>query len=289
MKTPMHMSWGQEACAVGVSDGVGERADFFTTYRSHAIYLARTLDVQGFFGELLGTSLGKAHGVGGSMHLSDVENGMFTGSAIVGGNVSTAVGAAFANKKQGAQRISVCMFGDGALDRGSLWESLNIANLYRLPVLFICEDNNLAVNSLPGARRQWGDSGSLEAAVRGFGTPYSDLRSLDVHGITQSIEAIADQVRETNEPHFVRLGWHRHLEHVGISLSEFPEDQREGLPIEERDPLVESELRLIREGIKSQDIRALEASNRQEVRRVYESIPRSKIRSYQEAARETLG
>lgn len=289
MKTPMHMSWGQEACAVGVSDGVGEQADFFTTYRSHAIYLARTLDVQGFFGELLGTSLGKTHGVGGSMHLSDIEKGVFTGSAIVGGNVATALGAAFANKKQSPQRISVCMFGDGALDRGSLWESLNIANLYRLPVLFICEDNNLAVSSLPGARRHWGHSGSLEAAVRGFGTSYSDLRSFDVHGITQSIEAIAAQVRETNEPHFLRLGWHRHLEHVGVSLSEFPEGQRKGLPIEESDPLVESELKLIREGIKSEDIRALEAANRQEVRRVYESIPRSKIRSYQEAARETLG
>ena len=288
MKTPMHMSWGQEACAIGVSDGVGEKADFFTTYRSHAIYLARTLDVEGFFGELLGTSLGKSRGVGGSMHLSDIERGMFTGSAIVGGNVAVAVGAAFANKKQSLPRVSVSMFGDGALDRGSLWESLNIANLYKLPVLFICEDNNLAVNSLPNARRSWGDLGSLEAAVRGFGTSYSDLRSSDVHGITTSIEAIAARVRETSEPHFVRLGWHRHLEHVGVSLSEFPEGQGERFLFENRDPLVESELRLTLEGVESQDIRALEAANRQEVRKVYESIQRSKIRSYQEAARETL-
>lgn len=288
MKTPMHMSWGQEACAVGVSDGVGPLADFFTTYRSHAIYLARTLDVGGFFGELLGTSSGKTHGVGGSMHLSDIEKGMFTGSAIVGGNIAPAVGAAFANKRRGSCRLSVSMFGDGALDRGSLWESLNIANLYELPVLFVCEDNQLAVNSLPGARRSWGDSGSLENAVRGFGTEFSDLRSYDVHTIAESIEQITRGIHENSRPHFVRLGWYRHLEHVGISLSEEPACHNEEMSVQERDPLAQSRSRLIVEGIDPGDIKALEVQNRRNVQSVYLKIPRDVLRNFRDAARETL-
>ena len=153
MKTPMHMSMGQEAVATAVCRGLGDEGQVFGFYRSHAVFLAKTGDLDRFFGELYGKTVGTARGKAGSMHLAAPDCGLMCTSAVVGTSIPLAVGAAFANKRQGNGRISCAYFGDGALEEGVFWESLNVACVMQVPVLFVCEDNGLAVHSKLVARQ----------------------------------------------------------------------------------------------------------------------------------------
>src|SRR3989338_4702030 len=137
MKTPMHMSMGQEAVAVGVCHALGPHDQIFASYRSHAAFLTRTGDLEKFFGELYGRVSGTAAGKAGSMHVSSPERGHLCSSAIVASYLPVAVGAAFANKQKDNGGVTCAFFGDGALDEGAFWESLNVACVMRLPVLFV--------------------------------------------------------------------------------------------------------------------------------------------------------
>ena len=277
MKTPMHMSWGQEAAALGVSDAVGVEADFFGTYRSHALYLSRTGDVEGFFGELLGRTGGLSSGVGGSMHLSSPKSGVFNSTAIVGGNIAPAVGAAFANRVRATGRLAVSVFGDGALDTGTFWESINLALLYRAPVLFVCEDNELAVHSGPESRRSWGPSGSLRQALEGLGMPYVREESLNVHRLAERLRGVADGVREAEGHAFVHLSWFRHLEHVGISSDAEAEYRKNDSSTAQRnvDPILISKLYLESLNIPLSEIESVEEANLGEVSVAFETARKS--------------
>src|SRR3989338_2832947 len=145
MKTPMHMSMGEEAIAAAVCHALGPEGQVFGYYRSHAIFLAKTRDPDMFFGELYGKVTGIARGRAGSMHLAAPDKGFMHASAVVASSIPLAVGAAFANKHKGNGRLCCAVFGDGALEEGVFWESLNAACVMKLPVLFVCADNGLAV------------------------------------------------------------------------------------------------------------------------------------------------
>ena len=145
MKTPVHLSVGEEAVATGVIKALSSKDQFFGTYRSHGTYLARTGETDKFFAELHGKENGIARGKAGSMHLCEPEHGFLGASAIVGSIIPVGVGAAFANKYLKNGKIVAVFFGDGATDEGVFWESINTACLWKLPVLFVCEDNELAV------------------------------------------------------------------------------------------------------------------------------------------------
>src|SRR3989344_5622446 len=142
MKTPMHMSMGEEAIVAGVCQALGLNSQVLSSYRSHAVYLIQTGETEKFFGELYGKATGPAQGKAGSMHLSSPEHGYLGASAVVATQIPVAVGAAFANKKLGKKIMTAVFFGDGALDEGVFWESLNMACLWKVPVIFICEDND---------------------------------------------------------------------------------------------------------------------------------------------------
>ena len=145
IKTPMHMSMGEEAIVVGVCAALREKDQVFGTYRSHALYLSKVEETDKFFAEMYGKKTGVAMGRAGSMHLSCPEKGYISSSAIVASNISVAVGASWANKMKNNGKIVAVFFGDGAVDEGGFWESINMACLWKLPILFICEDNDLAV------------------------------------------------------------------------------------------------------------------------------------------------
>jgi TPP-dependent pyruvate/acetoin dehydrogenase alpha subunit len=157
MKTPMHMSMGAEAIAAGVCRALGPQGQVVGTYRSHAIYLCRTGETDLFFAEMYGKASGMGHGKGGSMHLSAPDSGLIGTSAIVASGLPVAVGAAFANRQKNNGKVVAVFFGDGAVDEGVFWESVNAACLWRLPVLFVCEDNGLAVHTASSARRGYQD------------------------------------------------------------------------------------------------------------------------------------
>jgi len=147
IQSPVHLSIGQEAVAVGVCDALGPDDLVFATYRSHGFYIAKGGPLDAMFAELYGRKGGISGGKAGSMHLAAPEVGLMGSSAVVASTIPHAVGAALSFKRRGAKQIAVAVFGDGATEEGVYHESLNFAALMKVPVLFLCEDNGLAVHS----------------------------------------------------------------------------------------------------------------------------------------------
>jgi pyruvate dehydrogenase E1 component alpha subunit len=213
MRTPMHMSLGQEFVPVGVCRALEGRADVFASYRSHAAFLAQTQDSDRFFGELYGRVTGTADGKGGSMHLSAPDKGHILSSGIVGSTIPVAVGAAFANGRLKTGRTAVVFFGDGATDEGGFWESVNAASVFRLPVFFVCEDNGWAVHTSPSDHQGFS---SLADVGRLFNCHFFADDSNDVQQVyTLTRQALA-KVAEDPRPVIMHIKCCRYLEHVGI-------------------------------------------------------------------------
>ncbi len=257
MKTPMHMSMGSEALLAGICQALQKGDMVFGTYRSHALFLASTLDVKGFFAEMYGKVTGVARGKSGSMHLSSPENGLMICSAVVASTIPVAIGAAFAMKRKKLKNISAVFFGDGALDEGNFWESLNAACAMRLPVLFVCEDNGLAVDVGPESRQGYG---SISNIITQFHCRTMTLDATDA----EKVFALGQNARETiladQTPCFLRLKYYRYLEHVGVK-EDFQLGYRSKDEFDKwrmRDPVdIEREF-LISNGMPNEDIVALE-------------------------------
>ena len=145
IKSPTHLSIGQEAVSVGVCEALDRKDVAFGTYRSHALYLAKGGDLKGMMAELYGKATGTSKGKGGSMHLTDISKGLVCTSAVVGTTIPTAVGYAYSFKNLGKNSIVASFFGDGATEEGVFYESLNFAALKKLPVIFICETSSTVI------------------------------------------------------------------------------------------------------------------------------------------------
>ena len=214
MKTPMHMSFGEEANAVGVIHALDVLDQVISTYRSHAIFLAKTNDLGLFFLELYGKQNRIAGGKSGSMHLADPEKGHMGSTAIVSSGISVSVGLAFANQYKKNSHISCSFFGDGALDEGSFWESINLACLMKIPVLFVCEDNDLAVHTRSKKRQGYN---SIDHVVAKFNIEVFSTTTTDVEVIYDLAKQAIESIRTKGTPAFLRLKCYRYLEHVGIN------------------------------------------------------------------------
>jgi len=212
MRTPMHMSMGQEFVSVAVCSALEGKADVFASYRSHAAFLAQTHDTDRFFAELYGRVSGPGEGKGGSMHLAAPDRGHFLSSGVVATQIPVAVGAAFANLRLKTGRTAVAFFGDGAMDAGVFWESMNSASLFRLPVMFVCEDNGFAVDTPRAARQAFN---SLAEAVRPFGCDVYEDSSGDVESVYQLARHAAETASRERRPAFLNIKCCRYLEHVG--------------------------------------------------------------------------
>jgi pyruvate dehydrogenase E1 component alpha subunit len=213
MKTPMHMSMGEESAVVGVVSALEGAAQFFGYYRSHALFLAVSQDVDSFFAELYGKDTGASRGRAGSMHMAYPDKNLLLVSAIVSSTVAPAVGAAFANKYRGNAEIAVSFFGDGAIEEGVFWESLNIACLFQLPILFVCLDNGLAVDS-PAINRQ--GFKSIREVIQGFKVSYFHDESSDPLVINKLANEAKESIRIKKMPTFLHLNYYRALQHIGI-------------------------------------------------------------------------
>jgi len=141
VKGTSHLSLGQEAVAAGFATAQNKDDWTFATYRGHAHTLARGAPITGVLGELMGRDCGLMHGKGGSMHLTSVENHMMGSYAIVGAHLPIAMGAAWSAQYRGTKQVSVCFFGDGTTNIGAFHEALNMAAVWKLPVIFVCENN----------------------------------------------------------------------------------------------------------------------------------------------------
>ena len=212
IKSPVHLSIGQESVAVGVCDPLRETDVVSGTYRGHATYLAKGGSAAGLLAELYGKATGCASGKGGSMHLVGMEQHILGTSAVVGTTIPLAVGYALALKREGAGRVAVSFFGDGATEEGVFYESLNFAALHKLPVLFVCENNGYAIHT--PLRKRWA-SDSLVERTATFGMPAALVADGDVFTIREETERALSAIRAGGGPAFLECRTYRWREHVG--------------------------------------------------------------------------
>jgi len=216
IKSPVHLSIGQESIAVGVCDPMAPDDLISNTYRGHATYLAKGGDMNQFMAELYGKSGGCAAGKAGSMHLIDMPHGIMGSSAVVGTTIPIAAGYAMVMKreakKSGHQRVVVCMFGDGATEEGCFTETLNFASLHKLPVLFVCENNGFAIHT--PTQKRWA-SDQLRARVETYNIPTAHVDDGDVFAIRDLVSERLGKIRAGSGPQFIELKTYRWLEHVG--------------------------------------------------------------------------
>ena len=224
IQSPVHLSIGQEAVAVGVCSNLSIDDWLFINYRGHGFYLAKGGPLPEFFAELMGKQKGQSKGKAGSMHMASPKQGVMGASAVVGSTISHAIGAALISKIKGEDKIFVTNFGDGALEQGVLHESLNFASLKQVPVLFLCEDNNLAVHS-PKSERQ---AFSLESLVGSYDIPYFEIEEgYDFLEVKNRSQAAIKIVREQRTPVFLKINTARYKEHVGPGEDFFADYRKE--------------------------------------------------------------
>lgn len=213
IKSPVHLSIGQEAVAVGVCEALQPEDVVFGTYRSHAAYLAKGGDLNQMIAELYGKATGCAKGKGGSMHLIDLASNVMGTSAVVGTSIANSIGYAYALKYQHKNVIVVSFFGDGAVDEGVWHESMNFAALKGLPILFVCENNRYAIHTHQ-LQRQPLDN--ICDRVRAYGIPADRIDDNDVLKIYAQTKAAVSSLRTGQAgPIFLECLTYRWKEHVG--------------------------------------------------------------------------
>jgi len=212
IKSPVHLSIGQEAASVGICDALRPDDVVAPTYRGHAAFLAKGASLRGLMAELYGKVTGVAGGKGGSMHLIDMSHNVLGTSAVVGTTIPIALGYALALKSLRTDRIVVSFFGDGATEEGVFAESLNFAALKKLPVLFVCENNHYAIHT-PIARR-WATQRLCER-VETYGIPAHAVDDGDVLALRALAAETVSRLRRGEGPAFIECRTYRWREHVG--------------------------------------------------------------------------
>lgn len=281
MKTPVHLSIGEEAIAAGVCYALGKNDQIFGTYRNHGIYLAKTGDTDNFFGELYGKVSGASRGKAGSMHLCAPGDGFMSASAVVGTTIPVALGCAWANKIRRKKNIVVSFFGDGAVDEGVFWESLNFACLKELPVIFILEDNNLAIHSRTEERHGYL---SIAEIISKFNCFVLSSETTDVETIVRLTDRAIKSCNADKKPVFMYLKYYRYLEHVGINYDfqygyRSEKEYKKWLNI---DPIKLQRIKLLKIGCKEEKIMELEKEIKQKIEKSIRKAKQAKFPSKDE-------
>ena len=230
-----HLYIGEEAVAVGVCETL-QADDYITsTHRGHGHCLAKGAAPHLMFAELLGKEAGYCKGKGGSMHIADPATGNLGANAIVCGGAALATGAAYASRMLGQNRVAVCFFGEGALGQGILYESMNLAQLWTLPVIYVCE-NNLYNEYTHYSETTAGD---VQARAMAFGLPAETIDGQDVRAVHAAASRLVARARRGEGPGFLLMNTYRFRgHHVGdISRDYYRSKQEEQRWMSERDPL----------------------------------------------------
>lgn len=217
IKSPVHLSVGQEAIAVGICHPLEKNDIVSNTYRCHATYIAKGGDLKAMMAELYGKGTGCAGGKAGSMHLIDMQNGVLGASAVVGTTIPVATGYALALQMEALAtnlpRIVVSVFGDGGTEEGCFYESLNFAALRKLPIIYVCENNRLAIHT--PLEKRWSTEKLCER-VATYGIKTHKIDDGDVFTIRDVVANAANEIRKHKSgPVFIECATYRWLEHVG--------------------------------------------------------------------------
>ncbi|HEY3284656.1 MAG TPA: pyruvate dehydrogenase (acetyl-transferring) E1 component subunit alpha [Armatimonadota bacterium] len=245
----LHLYIGQEAVAVGFISAL--RPDDYTiaSYRDHGHYLAVGGDAPGMMAELYGRSTGICKGKGGSMHLFDAERHFLGGSGIVGAGIPIGTGAAMAIRYRGGDQVCLCFFGDGAMNQGVFHESLNMAALWNLPIIYICENNLYAMGT--SVERSSSITDLVERSC-GYDVERSEVDGMDLFAVRDLADRIVPEVRKTGKPHFVEAICYRYRGHGAAD----PGNYRTKEEVEEwrqKDPIGRVEQFLLDEKLATQE------------------------------------
>ena len=211
---PVHLYTGQEAIATGVCENLNNKDFVYSTHRSHGHYIAKGGSIKKLMAEMFGKKTGASKGKGGSMHLCDPRIGLPGSPAIVAGSIPPAVGTALAFSIRGEKNVSVAFFGDGAMDEGVVYESFNIAVLRNLPVIFVCENNQLATHVR--IEEHMGDT-DLSKKAKAFGLNTYKINGNDVNEVYNTAKDAILCARDDGGPSFIECATYRFLGHVGPS------------------------------------------------------------------------
>jgi pyruvate dehydrogenase E1 component alpha subunit len=261
VRGPLHLSTGQEAVAAGVCANL-RRADFLTsTHRGHGHTIAKGADVGRMMQELHGREGGSCGGRGGSMHIADFGVGMLGANGVVAAGLPIAVGAAHSALIRGAPEIVACFFGDGAINRGPFAESLNWAQVFGLPVLFVCEDNRWSATTATGALTA-GEGAAARARAHGIEARTVDGN--DVEAVDAATAALVDAVRAGQGPRFLHAITYRVKGHVSVDPAAY-RDPAELEAARATDPLLRTRAALARFGVDEVELQRLESAARAEI------------------------
>ncbi|PLP88020.1 pyruvate dehydrogenase (acetyl-transferring) E1 component subunit alpha [Pseudomonas sp. FFUP_PS_473] len=206
----LHLYIGEEAVAVGVMHALGAHDAVVSTYREHGHALLKGVPMQAIFAEMYGHQEGCSRGRGGSMHLFDAKTRFYGGNAIVAGGLPLAVGLALADRMQGKTDVSVCFFGEGAMAEGAFHESMNLAALWQLPVLFCCENNLYAMGTALSRSQSQTD---LCAKAAAYKVATQSVDGMDVIAVHQATSAALEHVRAGRGPYFLAFQTYRFRAH----------------------------------------------------------------------------
>lgn len=246
----LHLYIGEEAVAVGTMQALGDEDAIVSTYREHGHALARGVPPARVMAEMFGRATGCSGGRGGSMHLVDISRRFYGGFAIVGGGLPIALGLALADHMQRLPRVTAVYFGDGAFEEGTLHESLNLAALWRLPVLFLLENNRYAMGT---ALERHASNPNLAAKPPTYGIPTESIDGMDVVLVESATRAAVNAIRKEGGPRFLEFQTYRYRAHSMYD----PDRYREKAEIaqwKERDPILRFEKRVIEHGVIDDDV-----------------------------------
>ena len=258
----LHLYIGEEAVAAGTLRALSPEDNIVATYREHGHALVRGVSMNALMAEMFGKRTGCSHGRGGSMHLFDRATRFYGGNAIVGGGLPLAVGLALADSLQHTQRVNACFFGEGAIAEGVFHESMNLAALWQLPVLFLCENNLYAMGTALARSESQTD---LCAKAASYNIPAARADGMDVVAVHEATKSAAQQVYAGKGPHFLEFQTYRFRPHSMFD----PDLYRDKAEIEDwkkRGPIHTFSARLKAEGkLTEEEFVAIEARVGEEV------------------------
>ena len=242
-----HMYSGEEAVAVGICEALKTTDKITSTHRGHGHCVAKGAEFKQMFCELLGKEEGYCRGKGGSMHIADQSNGNLGANAIVGGSMGIATGAALSAKMLGRDDVTVCFFGDGATAQGLMYEVMNMAALWKLPVIYACENNGYSEYT----KTEEIAAGSITARAEAFGIEAHQVDGQDVLAVNALTTDLVARARKGDGPFFMELMTYRyHGHHVGDINREYYRSKEEEKDWKEnRDPIIRFRAHLVKEGI----------------------------------------
>ena len=245
-----HLYIGQEAVVTGLQMASKEGDQVITTYRDHGHMLACGMDPKGVMAELTGRQGGYSRGKGGSMHMFSKEKNFYGGHGIVGASVPLGAGLAFVNQYRGNDNVCWCYFGDGAANQGQVYETMNMARLWHLPLIFVIENNRYAMGT---SIERSAATTDFSQRGRSFDIPGEQVDGMDVRAVAAAGKRVADWVRASNGPYILEMLTYRYRGHSMSDPAKYRTREEVDKVREERDPIERVRLRLIERGWAGED------------------------------------